>query len=224
LGGTGFTSDGRGIYDLSQDAIQEFQVNTNSYSAEFGRAGGGVINAITKSGTNSVHGSGFWYYRDQGLNAIDPVDKFYGAPKDAFHFNQFGSTLGGPIVSNRAFVFINYEGLRSYIPNAVVANLPAGFHLSGDPTAALFQKRALDYLAARASSWSAPIALNNYFVKIDNTFGAYTKSQFDGTRDASRVLVWETWIRRIHSSTPLVRLRRPIRQEYRSRLHDPQRS
>jgi hypothetical protein len=60
---SGFILDGRQAYPISQDAVREFQVNSNAYSAEFGRAGGGVINTVTKSGTNDFHGSGFWFYR-----------------------------------------------------------------------------------------------------------------------------------------------------------------
>ncbi len=164
---SGFILDGRQPYPISQDAVREFQVNSNAYSAEFGRAGGGVINTLTRSGTNDFHGSAFWFYRDQSMNANDPVNKRFGLPKSPFHFNQFGATLGGPIRRNRLFFFFNYEGLRSNIPNAVFLNLPAGFQLSPDPTIASFQQIALDYLTPRAASWVWPLAQNNYLGKID---------------------------------------------------------
>jgi hypothetical protein len=164
---SGFILDGRQPYPVSQDAVREFQVNSNAYSAEFGRAGGGVINTVTKSGTNDFHGSGFWFYRDKSMNANDPVNKLFGLPKSPFHFNQFGTTLGGPIRRNRLFFFFNYEGLRSNIPNAVFLNLPAGFQLSPDPTIASFQQIALDYLAPRAASWVWPVAQNDYLGKLD---------------------------------------------------------
>lgn len=163
----GFILDGRQPYHISQDAVREFQVNSNAYSAEFGRAGGGVINTLTKSGTNDFHGSGFWFYRDKSMNANDPVNQRYGLPKSPFHFNQFGSTLGGPIRRNRLFFFLNYEGLRSNIPNAVFLNLPAGFELSSDPLIAGFQQVALDYLKPRAFNWVWPISQNDYLGKID---------------------------------------------------------
>ena len=103
LGRTGV----RAPYQFSQDAVQEFQVNTSSFSAEFGHAAGGVINVITKSGTNELHGSAFEFYRDRALNArnlnynattntFTPVN-----PKQAYHFNQFGGTFGGPIKRDR---------------------------------------------------------------------------------------------------------------------------
>ena len=137
-GGTGFVGDGRQPYYISQDAVGEFQVNSNAYSAEFGRAGGGVVNAVTKSGTKDFYGSGFWFYRDKSLNANDPINKLYGLPRSPFHYNQFGGTLGGPIHRNRLFFFANYEGLRqslgetftNFVPNAafraqVLAKSPA---------------------------------------------------------------------------------------------------
>jgi len=163
----GFILDGRQPYHISQDAVREFQVNSNAYSAEFGRAGGGVINTVTKSGTNDFHGSGFWFYRDKSMNANDPVNKRYGLPKSPFHFNQLGATLGGPIRRDRLFFFINYEGLRSNLSNAVFLNLPAGFQLDPDPTVADFQQIALDYLKPRAASWVWPISQNDYLAKID---------------------------------------------------------
>lgn len=163
----GFILDGRQPYHISQDAVREFQVNSNAYSAEFGRAGGGVINTVTKSGTNDSHGSGFWFYRDKSMNANDPVNKLYNQPKSPFHFNQFGATLGGPIRKERLFFFINYEGLRSNLPNPVFLNLPAGFQLDSDPTVAHFQQVALHYLKPRAASWVWPISQNDYLAKID---------------------------------------------------------
>jgi len=163
----GFSADGRQPYYISQDAVREFQVNSNAYSAEFGRAGGGVINTVTKSGTNDFDGSAFWFNRDQSMNANDPVNKLYGLPKSPFHFNQFGATLGGPIQKNRLFFFLNYDGLRSNIANAVFLNLPAGFQLSSDPSVAGFQQIALNYLQRRADSWVWPLEQNNYLGKID---------------------------------------------------------
>jgi len=166
-GGTGFVGDGRQPYYISQDAVGEFQVNSNAYSAEFGRAGGGVVNAVTKSGTKDFYGSGFWFYRDKSLNANDPINKLYGLPRSPFHYNQFGGTLGGPIHRNRLFFFANYEGLRSNFPNAVFLNLPSAFHLASDATIASFQQIALHYLKARAGSWVFPIYQEDYLGKLD---------------------------------------------------------
>ena len=167
VGGTGFIADGRQPYYISEDAVREFQVNSNAYSAEFGRAGGGVINSVTKSGNNDFHGAGFWFYRDKSLNANDPINKLHGLPKSPFHFNQFGGSLDGPIRRERLFFFSNYEGMRSNLPNAVFLNLPDGFQLSADPTIAGYQQIALAFLTARADPWVWPISQNDYLGKID---------------------------------------------------------
>src|SRR2546423_5053489 len=92
----GRTGSGRAPYQFSQDAVQEFQVNSNSYSAELGRAGGAVINVVTKSGTNKPSGSAFEFFRDKALNENDAVSVQRGLPKRAYHYNQFGATFGGP--------------------------------------------------------------------------------------------------------------------------------
>ncbi len=133
----GRTGSGRAPYQFSQDAVQEFQVNTNSFSAEFGRAAGGTINVITKSGTNEFHGSAFDFYRDRALNANSlrydaGIETASGgkpalvpnAVKPPYHFHQFGGTFGGPIKKDRAFFFFNYDGQRNTQPN-ILNPLPA---------------------------------------------------------------------------------------------------
>jgi hypothetical protein len=167
VGGEGFSGGGDSRYLVSQDAVQEFQVNSNSYSAEFGRASGGVINVVTKSGSNEFHGSGYWFYRDRFLNANSTVNKLNGLPRSPYHFNQFGGTFGGPLARNRLFFFFNYEGVRSQRANSVVLNLPAGFALSTNPVVAGFQQRALDYLAPRAASWTRPVKQDVSLAKLD---------------------------------------------------------
>jgi hypothetical protein len=92
----------------SPDSIQEFRVLTNTFDAEYGRNSGAIINVITKSGTNDLHGSLFEFFRNDALNARG----FFDASKPAFKQNQFGFTLGGPITRNRSFFFVSYEGSR----------------------------------------------------------------------------------------------------------------
>ena len=167
FGTDGFSAGGMGPYQFSQEAVQEFKVNSNAYSAEFGRAGGGIISMVTRSGTNQMHGSAFWYYRDKAMNANDAVNKSNGEPKSAFHFNQFGETLGGPIKKNRLFFFQNYEGQRSAVPNTVLLTLPDHFQLSQDPSIAGYQTQALDYLKARAYSWVRNLDQNVFLAKLD---------------------------------------------------------
>ena len=118
-------------YQFSEESVKEFQVNQNGFSAEFGRAGGAVINVVTKSGTNEFHGGGFEYFRDESLNANAPnikgqqgIDFDLGRRLDRNkrppqQINQFGFRLGGPIVKNRAFFFGTYDGQRQDLPNIV---------------------------------------------------------------------------------------------------------
>ena len=97
---------------LSQDAVQEFQVLSSNYSAEYGRASGGVVNTITKSGTNDVHGSVFWYFRNRSLDARDR----YAAINPQDIRNQFGGTVGGPIKKDKLFAFFDTEIQRRNEP------------------------------------------------------------------------------------------------------------
>jgi len=113
------SSKGR-ITRASIDAVQEFRVYSTSFSAEYGQALGGVVNLITKSGTNEFHGGAFEYFRNEKL---DSRNYFNAGNKPAFRLNQFGGSVGGPIKKNRVFFFANYEGLRQrlgIIQNALV--------------------------------------------------------------------------------------------------------
>jgi outer membrane receptor protein involved in Fe transport len=145
----GRTGSGRAPYQFSQDAVQEFQVNRNAYSAEYGRAGGAVINVVTKSGTNDLHGSAFEFFRDKSLNANSYNNKILTPIRDKapFRIHQFGASLGGPIQKDRAFFFLSYDGQRQTIPNPVVLTLPA--NLPGDPATqaglAAVEAKAFDY-------------------------------------------------------------------------------
>jgi len=94
------------------DAIQEFKVETDDYSAQFGRAGGAILNATIKSGTNSFHGDAWEYIRNDHLDAADFFEDSAGIPKGRYQQNQFGATLGGPVLKNKVFFFGDYEGLR----------------------------------------------------------------------------------------------------------------
>jgi outer membrane receptor protein involved in Fe transport len=166
----GRTGSGRAPYQFSQDAVQEFQVISNSYTAEQGRAGGAVINVITKSGTNKYHGSIFEYYRDRGLAANDPVLKQNtqiqtpGAPqprKPGYHFNQFGGTLGGPIVKDKLFFFFNYDGQRNTQLQTTSLQLP----VLAAPTAQ--ETAAINYLSARSAPYTRGLNQDAYLFKGD---------------------------------------------------------
>src|SRR4051812_31636205 len=123
---SGRVGSGRAPSEFSIDTVKEFQVNTNGFSAEYGRAAGAVINVITKSGTNKFTGSAFEYFRDESLNANNPNvianQALRGLPnkRSKGQINQFGGTIGGPIKRDKAFFFGAYEGQRSNLPNLVV--------------------------------------------------------------------------------------------------------
>lgn len=99
------------VIQVSPDALQEFALITDNYSAEYGRVGGGVVNASTRAGTNQYHGSAWDYLRNTDLNAVG-FFKPTGGAKPVYIANQFGATFGGPIKHNRAFLFVDYEGWR----------------------------------------------------------------------------------------------------------------
>ncbi len=94
---------------LSQEAIQEFQISRNTFSAEFGRARAGVVNIVSKSGSNDFHGNAFWFFRDDSLDATNTFARTEEDPP--FERHQFGGTFGGPIVEDQTFFFASYERL-----------------------------------------------------------------------------------------------------------------
>ena len=97
---------------ISQEAVQEFQVLSNNFSAEYGNAMGGVVNTVTKSGTNDLHGTGYWFFRNRSLNARDRYAAFN--PQDIR--NQAGASLGGKFIKDKMFYFFNYEATRRNFP------------------------------------------------------------------------------------------------------------
>jgi outer membrane receptor protein involved in Fe transport len=149
----GRTGSGRAPYQFSQDAVQEFVVNRNAYSAEYGRAGGAVINVVTKSGTNDLHGSAFEFFRDKSLNANTYANKIRTPipARSPFRVHQFGASLGGPIRKDKAFFFFSYDGQRRNIPNPVILTLPANLPGDADTAAglALVKSKAHDYALTR---------------------------------------------------------------------------
>ncbi len=159
-----FFSEDRGRtavgYTYSLDAVKEFSVQSSAYSAEFGNAAGGQVNSITKSGSNDIHGDLFYYLRYPSFNALDPYAKTHGspvinaasgptcppdttlstqlnqciAPPSEHQRQQFGGSVGGPIIKDKLFYFINYDGQRRSFPiiytgpsNSVAFLTPAAF-------------------------------------------------------------------------------------------------
>jgi hypothetical protein len=145
-GGNAFLTDGndttQGYYNenagrtrissnISQDAVQEFQVQTSGYSAEFGRAAGGSVNTVTRSGTNQVHGTGYWFFRNQDFNANDRYANAIGQAKPDETRNQFGGSVGGAIQRDKLFYFVNGDFTRRNFPLVSAIQNPRLFSADG---------------------------------------------------------------------------------------------
>src|SRR5215470_3214529 len=145
----------------SEEAVQEFRVVNSSYSTEFGRAVGGIVNIITKSGSNTLHGSLYEYFRNDKMDAKNLLAAAGGFNK--LRQNQFGGTLGGPIVKDKTFFFANYEGQRHsespYYNSTVLENLQAindtKVNFFGLPAENLHVNRTINY--------------DNMLVRLDHT-------------------------------------------------------
>ncbi|MDX2178644.1 MAG: carboxypeptidase regulatory-like domain-containing protein [Bryobacteraceae bacterium] len=116
------------------DAIQEFKVSTGSFSSEFGRAAGGVVNVQTRSGTNQFHGNLFEFFRNDRLDANDFFNNSAGRPKPSFRQNQFGGTFGGPIRRDKLFFFADYQGTRMRRELTFLSSVPTLESRVGDFT------------------------------------------------------------------------------------------
>jgi hypothetical protein len=122
--------------DLGVDAIEEFSVITSNYSAEYGKTSGGVINAVTRSGTNAFHGDAYEFLRN---SALDARNFFDGPVIPGFRRNQFGASAGGPISKDKLFVFGDYEGIRQSLGTTSLVTVPSAAARQGilnfsDPT------------------------------------------------------------------------------------------
>jgi hypothetical protein len=106
------------------EAVREFKVITNAFSAEYGNHTGGVVTAVSRSGTNQLHGSVYEFFRNDNLDANRWEDNKFGLEVPEFKRNQFGASLGGPVISNRTFFFGNYEGLRERRGSTGVLTVP----------------------------------------------------------------------------------------------------
>lgn len=114
------------------DALKEFRVQTRTYSAEFGNAAGGVINAVTKSGTNQVHGDVWEFLRNNDLDANTFFNNAQGVPIGHFEQNQYGGTIGGPIVHNRTFYFADFQGTNSSTASTQISTVPTPLMKQGN--------------------------------------------------------------------------------------------
>ena len=119
-----FRGNNMQVVQPSVDALQEFKIQTNAYSAEFGRSSGALINAVIKSGTNALHGSAYEFHRNKVLDANSFFSNKTNAAKPFRLRNQYGATLGGPIVANKTFIFGDYEGLRDRTGRVWLSSVP----------------------------------------------------------------------------------------------------
>lgn len=118
------------INTVSLEAVEEFKSTSSSFSAEYGRATGGVINITTKSGSNQFHGTLFEFFRNDKLNAESFFGNLNGLTRPPLRWNQYGGNLGGPIVHNKVFFFANYEGDQIHQNSGISANVPTPLLLS----------------------------------------------------------------------------------------------
>jgi hypothetical protein len=156
--------------NISQDAVQEFQVQASGYSAEFGRATGGVINTVTKSGTNDLHGTAYWFFRNRTLNARDR----YSAVNPPEYRHQAGGSLGGAFVKDKLFYFFNYEATRRNFP--IVSSIlnpqffDAGANFIGNcgaPATPQQCANAVEYFRRFFGRVDRTVSQNLYFGKLD---------------------------------------------------------
>ena len=117
------------IYVPSADAVQEFKIQTNAFTSQYGFSSGNVVNVVTKSGTNQLHGDAWMFYRN---SAYDARYYFNDSNQPAFHRDQFGATIGGPIIKNKLYFFGYYEGLRQATPATFVGTMPSTAERGGD--------------------------------------------------------------------------------------------
>ncbi len=158
------------VFFVDTDAIQEFRVDTSVAPAEYGRAGGAVVNATYKSGTNDWHGTAFWQIRNSDADA-DP-NYFSGAPKLLFQRNQFGFAGGGPILKNKLFIFGDYQALRQKLPlNDGPITVPTALERTGNFSQVPFQ---LYYPGATTLGSRVPVLGNNF---LDTSLGIVSAGQ-----------------------------------------------
>jgi len=194
---------------VSVDALQEFRVQSSTYSAEYGRSPGGQFSLVTRSGTNQWHGTAFDYLRNDVFDANDWFNNFLGQPRPALRQNDFGGTVAGPAMlpgahdatKNKTFVFFSYEGLRLMQPQAAsISDVPTDAFRQSAPAALQPVLNAFPVVNCTAAmpncvadlgdgmgnfvgTWSNPAQLDAYSVRLDHAFSDKLKLffRFGGT-------------------------------------------
>jgi hypothetical protein len=174
---------------VSLDALQEFRIQSSTFAPEFGRTPGAQISVVTKSGTNTLHGAAFEYFRHDALDANDWFANSKGLPKPPLRQNDFGGVLGGPITANMLFFFGSYEGLRLRQPQVANTYVPSLATRQKAPVAVQPLLDAFpkpngpdlgDGTAAFSAGYSDPSMLDSYGIRVDlatkraNVFGRYS--------------------------------------------------
>jgi hypothetical protein len=167
--------NGPGFYP-SVDLVQEYKVETNNYSAEYTETTGGLVNVVTKSGTNELHGDLFEFLRNSKLEATNFFINQAGQKKGTFIFNEFGGTVGGPVViphlyngRNRTFFFLSYDALRWVQAYPMTTSLPTSAQRAGDFSSTRNQSGQLISIYDPVSTVPNP-----------SVVGTYTRSAFPG--------------------------------------------
>ncbi len=176
-----FFSEARGRaigspYVFPQDAIKEFESSTSGYSAEFGQAAGGQINAISKSGSNAIHGDLFYFLRYPSLNALDPLTKFNGRQPGAnpallqpsvHQQHQFGGSVGGPILKDKLFYFFTYDGFRRSGPLLYSTSAPISSFACPAPISSDQCNTAKSYLLGLSGPAPRELTQDIFFPRLD---------------------------------------------------------
>ncbi|HEY3838270.1 MAG TPA: carboxypeptidase-like regulatory domain-containing protein, partial [Bryobacteraceae bacterium] len=155
----------------SPDAIEEFKMQTNSYAAEFGRAGGGIVNMVIKSGSNQLHGVLYEFLRNSQLDANDFFSNRAGLKLSSFKRNQFGFTSGGPVIRDHVFFFVNYEALRQRSFDSVTGTTPTALERNGD----FSQSRQI------VGGNCVPVQIYDPFTTRANPAGGFIRDPFPGS-------------------------------------------
>ncbi len=177
----GYTALGGTNGLVSVDAMQEFRIQTSTFAPEFGRTPGAQISIVTRSGANEFHGTAFDYFRNDALDANNWFADENHLPKPAERQNDFGGVFGGPIVKDKTFFFVSYEGLRLRLPQTVVSDVPSD---AARAAAVASVQPLLDAfpvpngpvlaggLAQFTGSYSDPSTVDTGSVRIDHTFNS----------------------------------------------------
>ena len=194
-----FFSEARGraiivTYVYSADSIKEFQVASSNYSAELGQAAGGVVNAVTKSGTNQLHADLFYNLRYPDLNALDPLGKSQGIKTQTVHQQQqFGGSVGTPIIKDKLFFFATYDGFRKVNPILYTSSTnPTTINAFVCPTGATVTVTAAQCAAAKSFITTGLLGAFPRDLKQDVFLGKLDY-QLNQQNHLSAVFNWQDW-------------------------------